>query len=60
MCYLVRINEIDVGTIFHISKKKFKIGTVPTTSFDSETHTPMAPATDAAIVNEMPTGHPPC
>jgi hypothetical protein len=53
MCYLVRINEINDGTIFHIAKKNFKIDTAPAVPFDSETRLPMAPAINASVVNEI-------
>ncbi len=29
MCYLVRINDFDDGTIFHIVKKNFRVDTAP-------------------------------
>ena len=34
MCYLVWINKIDDGTIFHIAKKNFKIDTAPAVPFE--------------------------
>lgn len=36
MCYLVRIPEIDDGTIFHIVKKNFKVDVAPPAAFESE------------------------
>jgi hypothetical protein len=53
MCYVVWINKIDDGTIFHIAKKNFKIDTAPAVPFDSETCLPMVPAINASIINEI-------
>ena len=36
MCYLIRINVFNDGTVFHIVKKNFRIGTAPAQPFPSE------------------------
>ncbi len=41
MCYLVRINKIDDGTIFHIVKKNLKINTSLAIPFESESPNPI-------------------
>ena len=37
MCYLVRINDFDNGTIFHIVKKNSRVDTAPAQPFPSKT-----------------------
>jgi hypothetical protein len=53
MCYLVCIGDINDGTIFHISKKNFKVTLSPLVPFQSETHAPVVPVIDAPAVNEL-------
>jgi hypothetical protein len=36
MCYLMRINDYDNGTIFHIIKKNLRIDLAPAQPFPSE------------------------
>jgi hypothetical protein len=40
LCYLVRIPEIDDGTILYIVKKNFKVEVAPPQAFESELATP--------------------
>ena len=53
MCYLVRIGDINHSTLFHISKKNFKVTPSPLVPFQSETRAPVVPAINAPVVDEL-------
>ena len=53
MCYLVRIDEVDDGTIFYISKKNFKVDTPPATPFESEARAEPVRGHDALVRDEL-------
>ena len=56
MCYLVRIGDIDDNTVFHISKKNFKVTLSGPIPFESEVRAPAPPpAADAPAVDEQRT-----
>jgi hypothetical protein len=51
MCYLVRINNFNDGTIFHIVKKNFRIDTVPVQPFSSKARVQALAAAPGDAVN---------
>jgi hypothetical protein len=51
MCYLVRINDFDDGTIFHIIKKNFRVDTAPAQPFPGEAPVQTCAAAPGDAVN---------
>ena len=53
MCYLVRIDEVDDGTIFFISKKNFKVDTPAAIPFESEALAQPVRGHDALVRDQL-------
>jgi hypothetical protein len=53
MCYLYRINEVDDGTIFFISKKNFKVDTLAAIPFESEALAQPVRGHNALVCDEL-------